>query len=356
MSESIKLNKVCTNFEQDFTDIEKAMGRHNIDAVTLSINNNSVSSVDLTDNIINIDNVTAGIIVPCPASSDTFLHNGDNGLEWVYNNSQELYLVRYGEATYQEIVNLVDTNKTVAVVDNTNQIMGLYKYYTEYLIVFDRFYAHPQRGIEIRVDTSNNWSIVTVYPTDLTVQQVYTRDNSGSNRIQSSLLEYNPDSYLNSTPWVNIQGLDVNQPIWSRFVADRPEVVRFDYSSDMAVEFDTDPGSGIITLELQLAWSYRPNGSGDYYTSICQWSPKQVITLRNITQNELTNNYLSDYNHIEYSTTFDRERFQDFVDNNSNYIDCYFTLAAKVNHLSGYSSYSWLNQTAAHQQYTFWKH
>lgn len=367
-------NKVAANIQQDFTAVQQSQARKNISATNMRFRTGSTAYGPVYSNAdsVSVSDTTHSMYVDFGDGNMVQYEglvpiavSGDNGkvltvtddlgsYEW-QNRGPAIFAAVYDQTTYQEIVDAAEAGKLVILVGSDGHFVGNYKYHTEHIVLFDRFYAQPQRGTEFIVTDEDIWSSNTIYPTDLSLTQVYTRDRVGTNALQSTIGSWIADSYTFTVPWFNMQGTEINEPLWTKFLTDRPEVIRYDYSSDMAVEFTTDPGSGIITLEFQLEWCYRPTGSAEYNTIVCNWAPKQVIVLRNFAQPVGSTHYLSDFTHIEYSLTFDRNRFQNFITNRGNYIDCFFRLGAKLGNIS-YTDYSWLEQKAAHAQYTFWRH
>ena len=366
--------KVSANLQQDFSDNQQKQARKNISATNMRFRTGSTAygPIYTSANTVSVSDTTHSLFVDFgdgnPVRYDGLVPtaaSGDMGKVLAVTDSIGTYAWQdrgpivfaavYEHTTYQEIVDAVNAGKLVILIRDTGEFLANYKYYADNMVIFDRFYAQPQRGAEFYVTNEDVWSSNTIYPSDLSLTQVYTRDKIGSGDLQSTAGTWVADSYTFTVPWYNRQGSEINDGLWNKFLTDRPEVVRYDYSSDMAVEFSTNPGSGIITLELQLEWCYRPTGSAEYNTVVCDWAPKQVIVLRNLTQSQLNDYYLSDFTHIEYNVTFDRNIYQSYINNRGNYVDCFFRLGAKLGNIT-YTNYAWLKQKAAHAQYTFWRH
>lgn len=369
-----KQNKVATNLQQDFTSAEQKQGRKNIAATNMQFRTGStaygpiytsadtvlISDTTHSMNVEFADGSTATYegLVPIPATgiAGQVLTVTDNVGNYGWKDrGPEFFKAVYDSTTYQEVVDAVDAGKVVILTQADGQFIGLYKYYNSSLVVFDRYYAQPSRGTEFWLSSSDVWSTHTVYTTDMDITAVYTRDRVGTNGLQSADLTYNPETYLAPQSWYDMSGTLVTDTMFTRYRTDKPEVVRFDYASEVAVDFETDPGNGVIVLEFQLNFYYREANSATYVTTDCKWAPKVVMVLSDFIQESGSTYYTSAWKSLNYSVTFDRRRFQAILDQYQNYADMGFGIGAKVTNLT-YSGTTWLRQKVAHEQLNFFRH
>ena len=92
-----------------------------------------------------------------------------------------------------------------------------------------------------------------------------------------------------------------------------------------------------------------------YVDTVCDWAPKIVLPFTNFVQlsEQQPQYYISCEKPLNYSVTFDRERFESLF---ASSYHAYFWLRGTLSNITVPGTIWDLRQVVAHGQYTFYKH
>lgn len=226
-----KMNKVCVNLAQDFTNAEKQQARDNIGAGTGNGNStisfsNVIGGPDESDANMEITKERHNLpgtgehynmkVTNSQGSTQTFalapitLSGGllsmvNSHIETVPESDfRDFYFVNYGTSTFTEIKNLVDAGKTKIILLKDGILGGVYRYSSTGVHVFKDFYSDPVRGMEYFCNEQDVWTYQTNYASDIRsiAQYCYYRETIGWNGNQATVAN-NPEWNLwaNTATW-----------------------------------------------------------------------------------------------------------------------------------------------------------
>lgn len=366
-----KQTHVSASFAQDFTSSEKAQARANIDAASTAVatqsTNGLMSSTDKTrlDSIqppvqsswIETDQTSLAYIQDKPTLA-TVAYSGE------YNDivnkpylGEQLTPVVYNVTTYAEFNAMLDAGKHVILVGSDGNILGRYKYSTSTIAIFERFInVQPMWAAEFFL-TESGWETQYFYVTDMSTPKVYTIDRVGTEYKQSTLpkMDFDVSSYLAqtaTTKWMT-GGEPIGRTMFDEFVSEKPQLVRFDYSTDLAYVLDGAPtGTPTAVATVELVMSRAETQSSPYTDEVQTWAPKVVIPFTGFADDGL-GRYVSCEKPLNYSVTFDRERFESLF---ASSYDAYFWLRCTISNIAPPGTTHDLRQVVAHSQWTFMSH
>lgn len=303
-----KLNKVCVNLAQDFTDAEKQQARDNIGAgtgnsdVVIKTTSTSFPPVDTTANTLQLfdngrlrfDARDVGVVAPYPALADSgkILVSRWSGSPAIgsaawesYSNISDFAFAEYGTTTFSEIQNMLNAGKQV-ILTNSGKIAGFYKYSTNDAHLFQYFYSDPVRFMEYWCTAPNTWSNYTYYATDLRsiAQYCYYREDMNLIGEQASVSNPKWNIWPNTATWYDMAGTAKTGSTQNDLLKSYsfPRTCRYGVSSTIQLQTDAVLYTGVsIVARLQLKYSYRPNGSTDYVLYDVPFWEGQLYTFTN---------------------------------------------------------------------------
>ena len=343
----MKQNAVVTNFQQDFDADEKAMGRANIDAASTALVTTDEKGLMSASDKAKLDSIE-------PQQKSDWL--ADRGITEILNKpyiGKQFTAVVYDQTTFDELTAILAGGYNPILVDSSGNYMGQFKYASASLAIFERYHVQPMWMCEYRL-TASGWSTYTFYTTDMASPKVYTVDRVSTEFKQSALpkMWFDVTSYLSATPW-QYQGADISGTMFDEIKSNKPQLMRFDYSSDLAYCVETLPaGTPTAVLTVELVMTVTPTQSGTPTDYVQDWAPKVVIPFTGFASDG-QGHYVSAEKPLNYSVTFDRQRFESIFDS-AYYV--HFWLRGTVSNISLSDSYHWLRQVVAHSQYTMMSH
>ena len=346
----MKQNAVVTNFEQDFDADEKAMGRHNIDAASTALVTTDDAGLMSAEDKQKLDGLE-------PQQKSDW--NADRGITEILNKpyiGHQFTAVVYEQDTIDDIAVKLAGNYNLILVGSNGDYIGQFKYATASLVIFEGYHIQPMRFVEYWC-TSSGWSTHTYYTTDMAEPRVYTVDRVGTEYRQSDLpnMTFDLSSYFSSTHW-QYQGSDISGAMFDEFVAQKPQLVRYDYSSDLVYLLRGAPvGTPTAVATVELVLSHAATSTSEYIDEVQDWAPKIVIPFSDFTDasGQGTTAYLSQQKPLNYSVTFDRQRFESLFA--SSYY-AYFWLRCTISNITPPGASHDMRQVAAHSQFTFYNH
>lgn len=340
-----KQNSVVTNIVQDFNESEKAMGRANL----------GISQTDWLQQ----DPTKQDYLKNKPELAEVATSGDYNDLLNKPNIPALGYVltpVVYGVTTFDEVAGMITDGLHLVLVDSNGNLLGKYKYSTSSTHIFERFTNVQPLWFQEFFLTSSGWEPHTFYATDTATPSVYTIDRVGASFKQSSLPKMDSDlsSYLSQTSSLHWQhnGSDISGTMFDEFVREKPQSVRYDYSTDLALVLDGAPdGTPTAVLTVEMMMSRAASQGSQYVDTVCDFAPKIVIPFTGFEQS--TNGYLSCEKPLNFSVTFDRERFESLVEDS---YDLTFWLRGTLSNITPPGNSWWVRQVAAHSQWTFSNH
>lgn len=294
-----KLNKVCVNLVQDFTNTEKQQARDNIGAGTGNGNStirfsNVIGKPDISDANMEITKERHNLpatgehydmkVTNAQGNTQTFALAPTNlsaGI-MVMSNSyististdslKDFEFVTYGTSTFMKIKNLVDAGKTKIILLRDGIIGGVYRYSTTSNHVFKDFYSDPVRGMEYFCDDQDVWTYHTTYASDIRSipQYCYYRETLGWNGKQATVAD-NPEWNLwaNTATWYNkndtAQAAGTTMHDLLRSYANT-RVAKYGISETIQLECDAVVNTAVhINARLSLKYYYRQNNTYSFF-------------------------------------------------------------------------------------------
>ena len=339
----MKQTHVSVNLVQDFNASEQAMARANIGWTNPDWLQTNSDAVDFIKN--------KPVLATVATSGDyrDLTHKPD------IPPSYQLDPVVYNLTTLEEVLEIVANHGHPILVDAEGNPFGKFKYSTDSLAIFESFNVQPMRFTDYRL-TSSGWDFYTYYTTDMANPDVYTIDRVGTELKQVDLpsMEVSLSQYLAPVAPLNWQkdGSDITGTMFDEFKTVKPQLVRFDYSTDLALVLDGAPtGTPTAVLTVELMMSHADTQNSQYVDNVCDFAPKIVIPFTGF--ESTASGYLSCEKPLNYSVTFDRERFESLVE--SSY-DLTFWLRGTLSNVTAPGYRWWTRQVVAHSQWTFYKH
>lgn len=406
--------KVLANCEQGLTAEEKAQARSNIDAQAsltagdnIQINGSTISATDttytagdhisITDNVIsttgtsNITTTTEGPDHVYTVPVDTLDINIDSlalsadstsvGYLAPYvqpNEKRVLTMPAHGTSpsweiatlfypvvyqdpnvTYADVVAAVDQGYAPILVDSNGRFIANYKYYSGSIILFQGYNAQPMHMTEFWLKSDDTWESHQRDIFDTSILEVYTNDRVGSNFQQATMpnMDFSVTAYLNpGSGWKDHIGNPISGSMFDEFRSKKPELVRFDYSSDLAYVLDSAPaGTPTAVFTVRLEMYYRAAQNDPYTTVTLYWAPTVTIPFSNFTEIPVSGGtaYISESKPFNYSVTFDRQRFESIVASSN---DVGFQLVGTISNITPPGTYHDLRQVAASAKWVFMDH
>lgn len=364
-----KQTHVSASFAQDFASSEKAQARANIDAASTAVATQStdglMSSTDKTrlDSIqppvqsswIETDQTSLAYIQDKPTFASVAYSGDYNDLVNVPYLGAQFTPVVYNVTTYAEFNAMLEAGKNVILVGSDGNIVGRYKYSTNNTAIFERCpNVQPMWMAEFFL-TESGWETHHFYVTDMADPRVYTVDRVGTEYKQTDLpkMSFDISSYFASTHW-QYQGADISGSMFDEFVTRKPQLVRYDYSTDLVYLLRGAPvGTPTAVATVELVLSYAATQNSDYVDVVQDWAPKIVIPFTDFTDSGQGTAYLSQQKQLNYSVTFDRQRFESLFA--SSYY-AYFWLRCTISNIAPPGASHDMRQVAAHSQWTFYEH
>lgn len=344
----MKQNAVVTNIEQDFDADEKAMGRHNIDAASTALVTTDEAGLMSPEDKAKLDGIE-------PQQKSDWL--ADRGITEILNKpyiGKQFTAVVYEQDTFDDINAKLAGGYNLILVGTNGNYIGQYKYTNSTTAIFEGYHIQPMRFVEYWC-TADGWEMHTYYTTDTASPRVYTVDRVGTEYTQSNLpnMSFNISSYFASTHW-QYQGADISGAMFDEFRTRKPQFVRYDYSTDLVYLLRGVPvGTPTAVATVELVLSYAATQNSDYVDEVQDWAPKIVIPFTDFTDNGQGTAYLSQQKPLNYSVTFDRERYESVFE--SVYY-AYYWLRCTISNITPPSVSHDLRQVAAHSQFTFYNH
>lgn len=294
-----KLNKVCVNLAQDFTNTEKQQARDNIGAGTGNGNStiifsNVIGRPDISDANMEITKERHNLpgtgehydmkVTNAQGSTQTFalaptslsaglLTMVNSHIETVpESNFKDFYFVNYGSSTFMEIKNLVDAGKTKIILLRDGIIGGVYRYSSTSNHVFKDFYSDPVRGMEYFCDDHDVWTYQTNYASDIRSipQYCYYRETLGWNGNQATVAN-NPEWNLwaSTATWYDktdtaMAAGSTMQDLLKTYANTR--VAKYGISETIQLECDAVVNYEVhINARLSLKYYYRQNNTYSFF-------------------------------------------------------------------------------------------
>lgn len=343
----MKQNAVVTNFEQDFDADEKAMGRHNIDAASTALVTTDDAGLMSPEDKAKLDGLE-------PQQKADW--NADRGITEILNKpyvGKQFTAVVYEQDTIDDITAKLAGGYNLILVGSNGDYIGQYKYTSSTTAIFEGYHVQPLRFVEYWCDASG-WSTHTYYTTDMATPRVYTVDRVGTSYQQADLphMSFDVSSYFSSTHW-QYQGADISGSMFDEFVTRKPQLVRYDYSTDLLYLLRGAPaGTPTAVATVELVRSYAATQTSEYVDEVQDWAPKIVIPFSDFTDSG-QGAYLSQQKPLNYSVTFDRQRFEQLF---ASVYYAYFWLRCTISNITPPGASHDLRQVAAHSQWTFYNH
>lgn len=343
----MKQNAVVTNFEQDFDTDEKAMGRHNIDAASTALVTTDDAGLMSPEDKAKLDGLE-------PQQKADW--NADRGITEILNKpyvGKQFTAVVYEQDTIDDITAKLAGGYNLILVGSNGDYIGQYKYTNSATAIFEGYHIQPMRFVEYWC-TAEGWSAHTYYTTDMATPRVYTVDRVGTSYQQADLphMSFDVSSYFASTHW-QYQGADISGSIFDEFVSRKPQLVRYDYSTDLVYLLRGAPaGTPTAVATVELVMSYAATQTSEYVDEVQDWAPKIVIPFSDFTDSG-QGAYLSQRKPLNYSVTFDRQRFEQLF---ASVYYAYFWLRCTISNITPPGASHDLGQVAAHSQWTFYNH
>lgn len=376
---SERVMKALANCEQELSEGQQLQARTNIGAIAgVKVTNagGTQTLVPDADGYVEVDLSNAGRIQSDwqetnPAEPSYIRNKPDmkplvagegisivpaNDHVTISNTAYQLTPVVQGTTTLAELQDMLAAGKHPVLVDSDGTVFGKFKYATESFAIFESFFVQPMRFMEYRLDASG-WETYTYYVTDTATPKVYTIGRTGVEYKQSTLpkMDFDITSYLAQTvsrKWMT-GGEPISGSMFDEFVREKPQFVRFDYSSDLAYVLDAAPaGAPTAILTVELILSYTATQASPYTDVVQDWAPKLVIPFSNFASDG-QGAYISCEKPLSYSVTFDRERFENLF---AGLYDAHFWLRGTISNITLPGTIHSLRQVAAHSQYTFMNH
>ncbi len=346
----MKQNAVVTNFEQDFAADEKAMGRHNIDAASTALVTTDDAGLMSPTDKAKLDGLE-------PQQKADWL--ADRGITEILNKpyiGKQFTAVVYEQDTFDDITAKLAGGYNLILIGTNGDFIGQYKYTNSTTAIFEGYHIQPMRFVEYWC-TASGWEMHTYYPTDTASPRVYTVDRVGTEYKQSNLpnMTFDVSSYFSSTHW-QYQGADISGAMFNEFVTRKPQFVRYDYSTDLVYLLRGAPvGTPTAVATIELVLSYASTQTSEYVDEVQEWAPKIVIPFSDFTDasGQGTTAYLSQQKPLNYSVTFDRQRFESLF---ASVYYAYFWLRCTISNITPPGASHDLRQVAAHSQWTFYNH
>jgi hypothetical protein len=344
----MKQNAVVTNFEQDFDADEKAMGRHNIDAASTALVTTDDAGLMSPEDKAKLDGLE-------PQQKADW--NADRGVTEILNKpyvGKQFTAVVYEQDTFDDIAAKLAGGYNLILVGANGDFIGQYKYASSTAAIFEAYHIQPMRFVEYWC-TADGWKQYTYYPTDMASPRVYTVDRVGTSYQQADLphMSFDISSYFSSTHW-QYQGADISGSIFDEFVSRKPQLVRYDYSTDLVYLLRGAPvGTPTAVATVELVMSYAATQTSEYVDEVQDWAPKIVIPFSDFTDSGQGTAYLSQHKPLNYSVTFDRQRFESLF---ASVYYAYFWLRCTISNITPPGASHDLGQVAAHSQWTFYNH
>lgn len=338
-----KQNSVVTNIVQDFNASEQAMARANIGWTNPDWLQTNAEAVDFIKNKPNLATVaTSGDYRDLTNKPD------------IPSTSYVLSPVVYGVTTFDEVTGMIEDGMHLLLVDGNGNPLGRYKYSTSNMHLFERFPNVQPMWFQEFFLTSSGWAPHTFYVTDTAAPRVYTVDRVGTEYKQSDLpkMSFDITSYFSSTHW-QYNGSDISGAMFNEFKTQKPQFVRYDYSTDLMYILRGAPaGTPTAVGTVELIMSRAETQDSPYVDEVQDWAPKIVIPFTDFADNG-QGAYLSCQKPLNYSVTFDRERYESLF---ASAYYAYFWLRLTISNITPPGNSHDLRQVAAHSQYTFFSH
>lgn len=389
-----KVSAVLTNCEENFSEAEKAQGRRNIDAQAsltagdhISITDNVISTtgtsnittttegpdhvytvtvdtldIDIDTHAVSADSTSVGYLAPYVQPNEKrVLTMPAHGTSPSWEIATLFYPVVYQDpsVTYADVVAAVDQGYAPILVDSNGRFIGNYKYYSSSLVIFQNMNAQPMHMTEYWLKDDDSWESHQRDIFDTSIVEVYTNDRVGSNYQQATLpnMDFSITSYLNpGSGWKKHDGTAITGSLFDEFRAKKPELVRFDYSSDLCYVLDSAPAgtpTAVFTVRLEMFYRLAQN---DPYTTVTQyWAPTVTIPFSNFVETPVSGGtaFFSCEKPFNYSVTFDRQRFESIF---ATANDVGFQLVGTISNITPPGTYHDLRQVAASAKWVFMDH
>ena len=339
-----KQNSVVTNIVQDFNVSEQAMARANIGWTNPDWLQTNSDAVDFIKNKPNLATVaTSGDYRDLTNKPD------------IPSPSYVLAPVVYGVTTFDEVAGMIEDGLHLLLVDGNGNPLGRYKYSTSNTHLFERFPNVQPMWFQEFFLTSSGWEPHTFYVTDMAEPDVYSFDRVGTSYQQVDLPKMTVDITSYSSRWQH-NGSDISGSMFDEFNREKPQLVRFDFSTDLAIVLNSAPvGTPTAVLSVELMMSRTDAQTSPYVDTVCDWAPTIVIPFTNFVQlsEQQPQYYISCEKPLNYSVTFDRKRFESLFA--SSYY-AYFWLRGTLSNITVPGTIWDLRQVVAHGKYTFFNH
>lgn len=318
--------------------------------------------INLDTNTLKADTSPVGFLAPYVQPTEkrilTMQANGicpewDIGILW--------YPVVYQDpnVTYANVVSAIQQGYAPVLVDSNGRFIANYKYYSSSIVIFQGFTAQPMHMTEYWLKSDNTWENYQRDIFDTTIEEVYTNDRVGSNFQQVTLpnMDFVISSYMDSgTGWQKQDGTAISGSMFDEFKTKKPELVRYDYSSDLCYVLDSAPaGTPTAVFTVRLEMFYRATQNDPYTTVTQYWAPTVTIPFSNFVETPVSGGtaFFSCEKPLNYSVTFDRQRFESLVDSVD---DLGFQLVGTISNITPPGTYHNLRQVAASSKWVFQDH
>ena len=342
--------KVATNFAQGYTLAEKAQARANIDAASTSVATHTNDGLMSATDKLKLDTMGRQV------RSD-WLESEQSSPAFILNKpyvGKQYTAVVYEQDTFDDIAAKITAGYNLILVGSNGNYIGQYKYTTSNTAIFEGYHIQPLRFVEYWC-TASGWESHTYYTTDMASPRVYTVDRVGTEYQQSDLpkMSFNITSYFSSTHW-QYQGADISGAMFDEFVSRKPQLVRYDYSTDLVYLLRGAPaGTPTAVATVELVLSYAATQTSEYVDEVQDWAPKIVIPFTDFADSGQGTAYLSQRKPLNYSVTFDRQRFEALF---ASVYYAYYWLRCTISNITPPGASHDLGQVAAHSQWTFYDH
>lgn len=318
--------------------------------------------INLDNNTLKADTTTVGYVAPYVQPTEKrILTMQPNGVfpEWEIGVLWYPIVYQDPNLTYAKVVSIIQQGYAPVLVDSNGRFIGNYKYYSASIILFQGYNAQPMHMTEYWLKSDNTWESYQRDIFDTSILEVYTNDRVGSNFQQATLpnMDFSITSYLNpGSGWKDHIGNPISGSMFDEFRSKKPELVRFDYSSDLAYVLDSAPaGTPTAVFTVRLEMYYRAAQNDPYTTFTQYWAPTVTIPFSNFTEIPVSGGtaYISESKPFNYSVTFDRQRFESIVASSN---DVGFQLVGTISNITPPGTYHDLRQVAASSKWVFMDH
>ena len=318
--------------------------------------------INLDTNSLEADTHPVGFLAPYMSPSEKrILTMKPNGIypEWEIGVLWYPIVYQDPNLTFSNVVSIIQQGYAPVLVDSNGRFIGNYKYYSANIILFQGYNAQPMHMTEFWLKSDNTWESHQRDIFDTSILEVYTNDRVGSNFQQATVpnMDFSITSYLNpGSGWKKHDGTAISGSMFDEFKSKKPELVRFDYSSDLSYVLDSAPAgtpTEVFTVRLEMYYRAAQN---DPYTTVTQyWAPTVTIPFSNFTETPVSGGtaFISESKPFNYSVTFDRQRFESIVASSN---DVGFQLVGTISNITPPGTYHDLRQVAASSKWVFMDH